>query len=539
MAAPVYSNDLTTIATGDLNYDAGTWDESTDGGWDTAGTMVDDEDLWYVDTKVNTSETDSSCVAAQYTKTGVGSGAAGPGTIMYNHNASFTVPADGIVSIDNYWAAPPALNPYVGAAFLTAEAGVSVLIGSSLGDFDVHYVAGSDKRPPTDGVYSSYFVDPTVTPAGTVGTVGALTMVGIAIAAGPQARGNPNACQSVRYGRGEVSYTAGDAITPAKFEGYAAIDNLLADKFNLLLMIEGGYKGRGLMTFGTATTAVYFEDSDVNISIADDPKVGTNFNKGAVNNAASTLKWTNVSITNLGTVSRYTFTVNDNATTVHTGCVFTDLGAFTYGTNSTNANVTYRRQEVVKGGSYDSCAFDKASGIAASVAASLNSYDNCTFISSGTGFGVDLTDGDTVTISTNTTMNWDNTSSGYTDTADNRTIKVNVDNGVTFTINNNTGDTIYVQNEGTGTVNIVTGQKTLTITTQDGNEVRIRQGSYTLQHTQDVTGGQVGYTYTYVAGTYVFISVGGAGFVRKTIKHLLSENNATLDVTLDPDPSYI
>ena len=56
MAAPVYTNDLTTIAVGDLNYDAGTWSESGDAGWDTAGAMVDDENLQYTENSTNTSK---------------------------------------------------------------------------------------------------------------------------------------------------------------------------------------------------------------------------------------------------------------------------------------------------------------------------------------------------------------------------------------------------------------------------------------------------------------------------------------------------
>lgn len=122
MAVPIYSNDLTTIATGDLNFDAGTWDESSDGGWDTAGAMVDDENLWYTDNKVNTGEANSSCTSAQYTKNGSGSGTSGPGTIMYVHTAAFTVPTDGVVLAHHLWAAPPALNVYEGTPG-SAEAG--------------------------------------------------------------------------------------------------------------------------------------------------------------------------------------------------------------------------------------------------------------------------------------------------------------------------------------------------------------------------------------------------------------------------------
>lgn len=553
MALPVYANDLITVGTGDLNADAGVWDESSDGGYDTGGSMVDDEDLWYVDTLINTGQATSSCTAAQYTKDGTTSGAGGPGTILYNHNASFTVPTDGIVSVDAYWAAPPALNPYIGASFGVAEAGISVGIGWNLGDFDLHYVGGSDVRPPTDGVYSSYFVDPAVTPAGTVGTAGTAgtyTMVGVAIAAGAQARGNPFAVQSVRYGRGEVEYTLGEVANPATFAGYAIIDGAAADKFNLLQTIEGGYKGRGLMTFGTAATAVYFEDSNVSISIADDLKVGANFNAGVVNNALSELYWTNVNITNLGTVAKYTFTVNDSATTEHNTCVFTGLGTFVYGTNSTNINVTYRAQEVVRGGSYSKCTFDKSVATAATIAATLNDYTDCVFNSSGTGFGVDLTDGDTVTISANTTMNWDNTSTGYTDTAGNRTIKVNVDVGVTLTINNNTGDIIFVQNEGTGTVSIVTGQRTITFNispTPTAYEYRIYTvtglgslaGAVEVQGAESTSGGSQAYTYSYAVGVFIAFQVFDKD-VPKVYKESVSyfelaDANTTQNINLEVD----
>ena len=86
MAAASYTTDLTTIAIGSITVDAGTWDESSDAGWDSAGTMVDDGNLYYNGT---------ACVSAQYTKNGSGSGITGPGTIMYEHTGAFTIPADG------------------------------------------------------------------------------------------------------------------------------------------------------------------------------------------------------------------------------------------------------------------------------------------------------------------------------------------------------------------------------------------------------------------------------------------------------------
>jgi len=483
MAAPAYSNDLTTIATGDLNYDTGTWDESSDGGWDTAGSMVDDLNLWYTENMINTGEAANSCTSAQYTKDGDGSGASGPGTIMYVHTAAFTVPTDGAVVIHSLWAAPTSLNIYGGTPG-TAEAGVSVLVGDDLGVFDVHYVSGSDRAPAPEGGWATYAVDPTITPDTSVGTPTTTTMVGIAIAATAQARGNPNAVQAIRYGRCEQEYTIGDATTPATFEGYAIVDNTAADRFNLLKYTEDGYKARGLMTFGTAATAVYFEDSDKAIVIADDPKVGTNFNQGIVNHASSVLNWTNISIKNISAVAKYKFTVNDSATTNHTGCVFTNLGTFLYGSNSTQVGVTFRTQELVSqlGSTFTSCTFDKPIGVSGLLVSNLNSVTKCTFNSDGSNYGADLGTVNTVS------YNWDNyesdhvTGSTGTDVGvaptGNETILVSVNNGEVLTINVQTGASVpSIANAGTGTVDVVAGQVTTTITVRDKDTKAIIQNA--------------------------------------------------------------
>ena len=559
MASPVYANDLTTIATGDLNFDAGTWAESDDAGWDTAGSMVDDENLQYVETSINSGEAADSCTSAQYTKPGTGSGATGPGTILYTHTTSFTVPTDGVILIDDLWAAPSALNPYAGT-FLTAEAGVSVLIGDTIADFDVHYVSGSDVAPAPKGGWTTYAVDPTVTPAGTVGAPTILQTVGVAIAAVAQARGNPHACQSVRYGRAEVEYTVGDATTPATFEGYAVIDNSSADRFNLLEYTDSGYKARGLMTFGTAATAVYFKDSDKSIVIADDLKVGSSFNKAIVNNSSSEVYWNNIAITNIGAVAKYTFTVNDNAITNHTGCVFTDLGSFSYGTNSAQVNATFRRQEQISqlGSSFTGCTFDQSVATAAllSTTATLGSVDLCNFNSSGAGYAVDLG-----TVSANVSADWKNNESlyvsgsagtnvGVTPTGD-ETILVSVDSGITLTISVASGaSTPSVANSGLGQVNVEAGLLPLTITVKDSDTgLGIPDSNVIIQRDDTkatIISGTTNSSGVYsesVAATYNGVDyVGwarqmdliGTDYTSKEFSGTISATGATINVSLDP-----
>lgn len=548
MASPAYSNDLTTIALGDLNYDAGTWDESSNAGWDTAGAMVDDENLQYTTNSDNSSEAADSCTSAQYTKDGTGSGTSGPGTIMYEHTSTFTVPTDGIVAIHHLWAAPSALNAYAGT-FGTAEAGISVLIGSSLGDFDVHYVSGSDKPPAPEGGWTTYFVDPTLTPAGTVGTVGTFDTVGVAVAGTAQARGNPQACQAVRYGRGEVEYTVGDSTTPATFAGYATIDNDSADRFNLLQNIEGGYKARGLMTFGTATTAVYFDDANVSIVIADDLKVGTSFNKGVVNNASSELYWDTVAITNLGTVALYTFTVNNSATTEHNNCTFTDVGSFTYGSNSTNTNTIYRRMPLITQGSgtFTGCTFDNATGTVALSVDTLGNVTKCQFNSDGTGHAVDLGN-----VTTTQSMSWDNTESGYASTSGstgNETILVNVSTGETLTINvAATGSTPTYKNDGSGTVSVVAGQKNFVVEGLELNtEVTIVTAGTTtvLHHTENAStsdgNGKYKITYAHSGGASVDVLIHHVDYVpdvNNSYGLTLPSNDSSLKVAMTLDGNY-
>lgn len=541
MAAPVYSNDLVTIATGDLNYDAGTWDESSDGGWDTAGAMVDDLNLWYTENSTNTGEADNSCTSAQYTKDGTGSGTTGPGTIVYVHSAAFTVPADGVCIVHGLWAAPTSLNAYAGTPD-TAEAGVSVLIGDDLADLDVFYASGSDKSPAPEGGWYTYAIDPTLTPDNTIGAgASSTTAVGIAIAATAQARGNPNAVQAIRYGRAEVEYTLGEAANPATFDGYAVIDNAAADRFNLFQIIPGGFQARGLMTFGTAATAVYFEDSDKSIVIADDPKVGPDFNAGIVNNANSELHWSNISISNLGSTAKYTFTVNDAAITNHIGGVFQDVGAFIYGANSTQIGAIYRRQELVtqNGSTFEGCKFENSIGAISLDVDDITKVTKNTFNSDGSNHAVDLG-----TYTDDASITWDNILSGYASSdgsTGNEAITVSVATGKTLTISvAATGTVPYINNTGAGTVTVVTGQVTITlIGLPDGIEVRFRQGSHTIQHTQNVTGGQVSYTYAYVADTRMTISFSGAGIIQsKTLDIILPSANQTSLVTFTNDPSY-
>ncbi|NOQ31805.1 MAG: hypothetical protein GQ570_11845 [Helicobacteraceae bacterium] len=444
MAIPSYTTDLTTIATGDLVNDAGTWDESTDAGWDDAGSMVDDQNLYYNNTE---------CVSAQYTKTGVG-------TIMYVHTSAFTIPTDGAVLLHHLWAAPPALNPI-------ATGGVRILVGTDFGNFDGWNASGSDFAPAPRGGWANYAINPAIgTPDYVVGTTTTIEMIGIGVAALAQARGNPNAVNAIRYGRCESIFTDGQAANYATFSGYAAIDDLTTNRWNLIEPVEGGYKFQGLMSLGTAGTLVDFRDSNSNITIRNTINVTSAFNAIEVNNASSNIEWTAIGITSLGTISKGTFNAVDNATILKTSCTFTDMDTFIYKSSTTLSTCIFRRCGLVTQDSatITSCTFDNPTGTVGLLVNSLNSVTKCTFNSDGTGHGVDLG-----TISADISLNWDNFESGYTDASSgNETIVVSVDSGITLTINVQSGaSTPFVYNIGLGSVSVVSGQVTTLITVKD------------------------------------------------------------------------
>ena len=383
MAAPSYTTDLTTIATGDLIVDTGTWSESSDAGWDTGGAMVDDQNLYYNNTE---------CVSAQLTKDSNGTGAAGPATILYTHGTAITIPADGAALIHHLWAAPPALNTL-------ANGGVKILAGSDDANFYAWNISGSDTSPAPRGGWANYAINPAVgSPTDTVGTAPATySMIGMAVGAGQQARGNPHACNAIRYGRCEAIITDGDVANGyATFAGYAAVDNASTARWNLIEPVEGGFKIQGLMSVGTSGTSVDFRDANVSITIRDTLRVTSAFNAIEVNNAVSNVEWTAVQITALGTTSIGSFVAVDNATITKDSCTFTDMGLFTYQSNTSVTNTVYRRCGTIDtgGGAFDGCTLDDSTSATATTSSSPANaalITGTTYNSDGSGNGMEIT----------------------------------------------------------------------------------------------------------------------------------------------------
>lgn len=472
MAIAVYDSDLTSANSGELTIAnaSGNWDESSDNAWDDAGTMVDETNFYIQG---------SECISAQFTKTGVG-------TIINIQGGSFTVDTDGAVLIWSFWASPASLATY-------ANGGVRTLIGNTLGDFYAYKASGSDFAPNPIGGWANYALDPaSATIDSTVGSPsGTWTHVGIAINATAQSRGNPHAVDAIRVGRCTLETTLGDATAYGTFDGMATFDTSTDQRYALFQKVFGGFKWKGLMSLGTAATAVDFRSSNANIFVDNTPQVSAAFNRIEINHVNSNVELTSVSISGQDgvedaiapTASRGNLEVVDNATVLFTTCTFTDMGTFIFndGTNSNTINITtFRRCDKITtaGATFDGCTIDSSfnATIAMTTSSPTNAakVSNTEFISVGTGNGLEITG----TVSNITLSGLDFT--GYSTTVDaDKAIYVNIATGsMTINISGGTGVTASSHVRTAGATVTVSADVTITFTgMKDSTEVRVYRTS--------------------------------------------------------------
>ncbi|RLB94494.1 MAG: hypothetical protein DRH26_01020 [Deltaproteobacteria bacterium] len=191
-------------------------------------------------------------------------------------------------------------------------------------------------------------------------------------------------------------------------------------------------------------------------------------------------------------------------------------------------------------GSLNGCTLNDPSGAVAVDISSLNRLDGCTFNSDGTGHAIDLG-----TVDADTSMSWNCPTSGYASSdgsTGNEVILVNVTAGNTLTVNVSGVAYPTVYNTGSGTVYMPLATYSLSFSgIPSGVEYRLRQGSYNLQHQQDVTTGITAvFQYEYTEDYPVTVSFTGAGIIdSKTFSVMLSNSDQIIPVIFDPDPSYI
>jgi hypothetical protein len=320
MTAPSYTEDLSDI---DLAEATTNWAESTDSNWDDGGSPTADADYPYIQ--------NTKAISQQMTKASICS-------LIANNGSGITLPTDGAYFVWQAYSSNLGIDTF-------ANGGMRVIVGSGLADFKAWDVGGSDFGRYPYGGWMNHAVNSTLTADYTVGSptsteqyVGAACKTTVAIG-----KGNPHAVDAVRYGRGSSIFEYGDLGNGyCTFAGFAAQDETSTNRWGLITTVPGGYLWKGKMTLGTATNAVDFRDSNVNIVVDETPKVTANFNTIEVNNASSRVDWDNIKITALGSTSPGRLVCNANADLNWDSCQFTDMGAFTFGgTNSTSTNTIW------------------------------------------------------------------------------------------------------------------------------------------------------------------------------------------------------
>lgn len=325
MAVPAWATDLTDV-----------WlDAAATTGWTILGTGAISADT---DFYIQAGATNKNCISK------IAWTAAIKGMIY--SAGTFSVGTDGVVIAWGFYSASASLqvrNP--GAA---TAGGLMLIVGSATTAYNRFNVAGSDTLAFDSWV--PYVVNPdnSLHDGGTVGSPSATeSYVGIEAnlptAAGPS-KGNPLAIDAVRYGRGRIEYTAGGGgSADNSFTGADGYANAALRRWGLIELSGGVFRVQGFHCFGTAAAAVSFVDSNKALFIRDTVRHATSgFNRFEIMNAASVVTWTNISITNLGTVSKGTFVTTAGSLTL-ASCQFTDMDTFIFLSTSAVTNTVFRR----------------------------------------------------------------------------------------------------------------------------------------------------------------------------------------------------
>jgi hypothetical protein len=439
-----------------------------------------------------------------------------------------------------------------------ANGGMRVGIGSTSGNIKFWNALGDDFGAYPYGGWQNTAIDPEVTADATEGTPAAGSYRIFASMPNMRAKitkGSPHLVDAIRYGRGQISAVGADCA----FAGMAsANDDPTTGRWGLFQSSGGGYLWKGLMSLGLAGSSCTFTDSNKAIRVEDTPRVSSSFNRIEVRNTGSSINWTSISISGVQTsvtgsapVSPGDFAVVDNATVNLDGCTFTDMGTFSFLSNTSVTGCTFRRCKAITvgGASLDECLItnpEVSTSSAAAITAELDLLTGCSFVQAATGgHAVELTSvGDG-------SMVWDCLTTGYdagvtgspvtpTNTGD-EDIYVSATTG-TVTVNVASGATTPSIRSAGAIVNVVAGQTTLTLTgIVAGSEVRFyTAGTQTELAGTESSGTSFAYTYTYAANSYVDIVVHHVDYnYYRVNNYLLGSGDSSLPVSQIFDRNYL
>jgi len=320
MATPSYTTDLTDINTAEATSG---WAELSG---HTGGSAPAQEGDYFIQ--------GSYCVSQSNSKTGTGGGL----QYDYGSDLSGSFNTGDCVFAWHVWLAANSVDTF-------ANGGLRLGVGSSSGNIKFWKTGGKDVGRYPYGGWQNFAVDPTYTADYTEGSptsayriFGFLPNVVSAVS-----KGNPHGVDAIRYGRGEVKIEYGDGTNGyGTFAGIATQNDSQSNRWGLFQEQAGAYLWKGLLSFGNATNACDFRDTNRSIFIDDVPRTYAAFNKIEINNASSRIDWTNISFKSIGTLSLGRFEVVDNADVNFSGCAFTDMSTFILQTNTTFINCIFQ-----------------------------------------------------------------------------------------------------------------------------------------------------------------------------------------------------
>ncbi len=370
-----------------------------------------------------------------------------------------------------------------------AGGGLRFLIGSSSSAYREFYVGGSDTM--TFQGWEFIAVNEASTADNTTGspTTGVEQTFGALwdLPSGGPTKGAPNGIDAIRFGRCDIVIEHGTGADPAAtLSGVLTNLETASNRYGLLAQRKpgGAFENSGLIVFGTATNAVRFDDSNKIVFLRAHDHVTANFNTWEVRNASSAVTFTNLVVKSLGGASRGRWVSTDNATLTWSGCSFIDLGTFGFLAAATVDACTFLRCDAITltgAAALTNCVIEDTNVAADSAALVWNVASSPASKLAGTEFvkgsaathaiefGTSAPQTMTLTDITFTGYNASNgqndSTLAFADTGSNVTWNVTISGGTTPS---------YKKRRAGDTVNIITGQTTVTLTgLVSGTEVRV------------------------------------------------------------------
>jgi hypothetical protein len=249
MPTPSYTTDLQTI---NLAQDTGTWDELDD--WAGGGTIYTDETDYYIQ--------GGNCSSQLATKTGAQDETSLVVDYGSDLSSSFTA---GITCVFMWHVFLPA-----NALDTFDNGGLRLAVGADLTEFDAWKVGGKDFGRNPYGGWQNVAVDPSNTPDyqddGAVGNGGVYRWFGSGVyLLSAISKGAPHGVDAIRYGRGELEVTEGEADV-------VVLDSYSESNWSNTEQISGFYgsKGKG-QSFTTGSNPGVFVKSSFYVSKTGSP----------------------------------------------------------------------------------------------------------------------------------------------------------------------------------------------------------------------------------------------------------------------------